>query len=311
MTKTNKTIANNSKNSNNRKNNNAVRKNNKTNSLNKKHNTKKKTIIPNEINQEINEVELVKKPAKKNNDKSIFSTGEVILEKKELTQDEIIAKKKERNRRKYQNKQKKYHDNKKNTLKKKIIIPDEDNTKSEKTQSTEEELVKKPVVETNENVVKEKERKEKRKLNRKSVHLTQTLANIKDKSVSKINLVKEKTNDQNIPVGKTQEEKSKRFKRIIKEAIFYAIILTIINIICILVFDYFNFLRLFDIKALNIVITIILSLIFNFFIAFMIDYFITNIWLRKKRKKKVDDLNGDNRINEGEYQEDIPDKKRK
>ena len=84
--------------------------------------------------------------------------------------------------------------------------------------------------------------------------------------------------------------------------------MTIINVICILTLDYFNFLRLFDAKWLNIIVTVVISFIFNFFVAFMIDYFITEIWLKRRCKKEDGVQNGDNRINEKEYQEDITNK---
>ena len=281
----------------------------KNNNLNKKSiNNKKKTILTDEVNNIIKEPELVKMPSKKTASKKKSTVNIVTAEKEILTPEELLARKKERNRKKYENKQKKYQSNKKIQVKKKVIIPDEISKKNKKNVTKEEKPIKKLQEQTNDNKEKKKERKEKRKLNRKSIHLTQTLVSIKEKGVNKINLVKEKTNDKNIPIGKTQEEKKRRFKRIIKESIFYAIVLTIINVICILVFDYFSFLRLFDVKTLNIVVTIVLFLIFNFFVAFMIDYFTTEIWLKTKRKKKVDDLNGNSGFNEGKYQENIENK---
>ena len=119
------------------------------------------------------------------------------------------------------------------------------------------------------------------------------------------------TTDDTIPVGKTFDEKSKRSRRLITEAIVYAILLTIINVLCIVVFNYFNFLRLFDVKALNVIVTILISLIFNFFVAFMVDYFVTNVWVTKKRKKKDGEQNGNSGAIKGEYQENIKNKKRK
>jgi len=244
----------------------------------------------------------------------------------DLTQEEISAKRKERNRKKYEKGQKKYRENQE---KKKIILDEEvelENKKEEKTipetevveetitriVTIEEELVRK-TPEEGKSLEKEKEqeRKEKRKINRKTSGFTQTLSNIKEASVNKINDVREKTADDTIPLGKTFDEKSKRSKRLIKEAIVYAIILTIINVLCIVIFDYFNFLRLFDIKALNIILTIIISLIFNFFVAFMVDYFVTNVWASKKRKKKDGEQNGDSGVIKGKNRKNIKNKKRK
>ena len=178
--------------------------------------------------------------------------------------------------------------------------------------AVEEELVKKeqPEIKTEEQRIQE-ERKEKRKTNRKTPGFTQTFTNIKDLSVTKINKVRDKTNDKYIPLGRTNEDINKRSKRIINEAIVYAILLTIVNIVVILAFDYFEFLRLFDVKALNIVVTILISLIFNFFVAFMVDYFVTNIWLVKRRNKKDGESNGNNRTNKGKYKENIRNKEGK
>ena len=287
------------------KNNVVVKKGAKTATVSKKpRQPKKKLEIVDEVKKdEIKEVEIVKK----SNSKS-----KKPVEKKELTQEEIIAQRKERNRKKYQNQQKKYQEAKKNKEKKKIIIEDQVEkveVKQEEPVKTdeikEEDLVKKVKEETSVEKDKEKERKEKRKTNRKAVYITQTITNIKEISVTKINSVREKVDDKNIPVGKTKEETVKRSKRLIKESIVYAILLTIIDVLCILIFDYFNFLRLFDVKALNIIVTILISLIFNFFVAFMIDYFVTEIWLKKKRKKEVGGQDGNNRSIEEEHREDI------
>ena len=117
--------------------------------------------------------------------------------------------------------------------------------------------------------------------------------------------MKEKTDDKNIPVGATKDEKKQRFQRVIKEAVVYAIILTIINVLLATLLDDVNFLRLFDVKIFNVLITIIISLVFNLFIAFAVDYLITTLWLKIKRKKSGE-TDGNNRVNEGEYKEDIP-----
>ena len=174
---------------------------------------------------------------------------------------------------------------------------------------TEEELVKKaePEFKTEEQRIQE-ERKEKRKENLKTPGFTQTLTTIKRISVTKINDVRERANDIHIPIGKTNEEVLKRSKRLISEAVIYAILLTIVNIIVIVCFDYFNFLRLFDVKALNVIVTILISLIFNFFVAFMVDYFVTNVWLVKRRNKKDGDSNANSWINKRKYREDITNK---
>ncbi len=266
---------------------------------------KKKLELVDEVKKEVKETELIKKPTKKKN------TGTQV--KKELTPEEVVAQRKERNRKKYQNQQKKYQDTKKTKEKKVIEVEDKVEEKPiEKPKEIdivkEEDLVKKTDEIPSYEKIQDKERKEKRKTNHKSIQFTQTITTIKEKSVTTIYNVKEKVTDNNIPVGKTIEDKTKRSKRIIKESIFYAIILTIINSICITFINDLNFLRLFDVKWINVFVTIMLSLIFNFFVAFMIDYFITEIWLKKKRKKGVGDPDGNNRTIEGEYKEDIQNK---
>ena len=295
--------ANSNKKSNNSKNN-SVSKKTSANSItaNKKVSGKKKKIVIDDKvkSSSIKETEMVKKNTTKKT--SSINSKKAISTNSTIDTNEI---RKERNRKKYQNQQKKYQDSQKNKVKKTIAI--DDIVKEDKAVNAKENsLVKKEKKVSN----KEKIRKEKRKNNRKGIHFTQTLVNLKDKGFDKINLVKEKTNDKYIPVGKTKEEKKQRFKRLIKESIIYAILLTTINVLCILIFDYFNFLRLFDIKSLNIVITILISLIFNFFVAFMIDYFITEIWLKKRRKKEDGVEDGDSWFNKRKHRKNIKNKER-
>ena len=93
------------------------------------------------------------------------------------------------------------------------------------------------------------------------------------------------------------------------ESLVFSIIITIINIICAFMFDYVNFLRLFDVRVLNVILTAIISLVFNFFIAFAVDYFITAFWVKIKRKKGEGEQNGDSGVNKGKYKKDIKNKK--
>lgn len=294
-----------------------VKKGAKTTSVTRKpRQPKKKLEVVDEVKkEEIKETEIVKKPAKKKaptqrtNVIKNNKAKEIVDKPKVLTQEEVIKERKERNRKKYQNQQRKYQESKKNKEKKKIVVEDQVDEKLKKSDTVnEEDLVKKVKQEESKEKEIEKERKEKRKTNRKSINFTQTITNIKDISVTKINNVKDKVDDKYIPVGKTRDEKVKRSRRFIKEAIVYAIILTIIDVVCILIFDYFNFLRLFDVKALNIVVTILIALIFNFFVTFMVDYFVTGVWLNNKRKKKVGEQDGNSRIIEEEHRENIENK---
>ncbi len=290
--------------------------NNKKKTTNKKKtpNKTKKTVKPvvKEEEKVVEEQVIIK-------DTLGIETPEVVTITKELTKEEISAQRKERNRKKYEKGQKKYRDSQE---KKKIIVEDRvEETKEEVKEEVPEvkepvsineedyEITKKIVPVENKKIEKE-QRKEKRKTNRKTSGFTQTLTNIKELSVNKINDVREMTSDNTIPLGKTIHEQNKRSKRLIKEAIVYAIILTIVDILCILIFDYFNFLRLFDIKALNVIITIIICLIFNFFVAFMIDYFVTNVWVTKKRKKDGEQ-DGNNWAFRRKHREDFKNKEGK
>ncbi len=286
----------------------------KNNQAKKYNTTKKKTNKPKQVKIVDNKKEQVSTNVEKQEQ---VSTN---IEKKEqvLTPEEIIAKRKERNRRKYENKQKKYREKKQLVVEEKVEEVKEEQTVVQEEFSISdldsEELIKKSdISKENKSEAKEKEleRKEKRKTNRKTSGFTQTITNIKEVSVSKINDVREKVDDNTIPIGKTFNEKSLRSKRLIKEAIVYSIILTVIDVICIIVFDYFNFLRLFDVKSMNVMLTIIIALVFNFFVAFMVDYFVTNVWLTKKRKGKDGEQNGDNRSFKEKHRKNIKDKKRK
>lgn len=305
------------------KNSNTLKKGVKTTVVkNKKNNQSNKKL---EINNGINKGNKNVKDMPKKNTKPINNIGKPNI----LTKEEIAAQRKERNRKKYEKGQQKYRNNgntrNNNNIKekKKVIVDDEINEVAVKVEVNEEyqkaiitddtieneEIVLKKTTEIEADKSGEKikkiERKEKRKTNRKTSGFTQTLTNIRELSVNTINDVREKTNDNTIPLGKTFIEKSKRSKRLIIEAMVYAVMLTIIDVLCILIFDYFNFLRLFDIKALNVIITILIALVFNFFVAFMVDYFVTNVWLTNKRKKKDGEQNGDNRTFREKYKKNF------
>ncbi len=278
---------------------------------------KKEEKTNNEVKKQVKKVAVKKTNSKNTNNKKkstkvskpVVKKELPVNENKPLTQEEIIAQRKERNRKKYEKGQKKYREKKDNKKIPVEVVPKEEKIevkeieketkKPEIDLSLEDtDLIKKVRIETDEvektKVDQKNKRKEKRQTNRKTSGFTQTLINIKELSVNKINDVKEVTSDNKIPIGKTYDEQTKRSRRLIKEAIVYAVILTLINVLCIVFIDYFNFLRLFDVKWLNVVVTILISLIFNFFVAFMVDYFVTNVWLVKRRKKKDGEQNGDN-----------------
>ena len=95
-----------------------------------------------------------------------------------------------------------------------------------------------------------------------------------------------------MPLGDDKENNKKRVKVYLKEAIFYAIIITIINVLAIWIFDYVNYLKLFDIKGVNIVTTAFLSLIVSYVFSFFIDSLISEIWIKIKSKHKEGEQDG-------------------
>lgn len=319
------TIIVNSKPTQNKKKNNTSNTNKKTPTNKKQNNIKKKNTGKKKA---VNKTKKVVKPIVETVEKTEVEEPQVIIKEtlgietpevvevpKPLTPEEIIAKRKERNRKKYEKGQKKYRDNQD---KKKIVVEDkveEQEVKEEikvEIPVDEEDILKKtiPVPIIDKKKEEEQKRKEKRKTNRKTSGFTQTLTNIKELSVTKINDVREITNDNTIPLGKTIDEQNKRSRRLIKESIVYAVILTFVDILCIVIFDYFNFLRLFDVKWLNVVVTILIAFIFNFFVTFMVDYFVTNIWARKRRKKDGEQ-DGNSGVNRKERRKNIKDKEGK
>ena len=110
--------------------------------------------------------------------------------------------------------------------------------------------------------------------------------------INNINNIKEKNDDSKLPLGSEKKDNKVRVKRYLKESIIYAVIITIINVLAILIFDYVNYLKLFDSVILNYVITIILSLVVSYAFAFFLDCLITEIWAKIKNKHKEGDING-------------------
>ena len=127
--------------------------------------------------------------------------------------------------------------------------------------------------------------------------INKSINDLKIASVETYNTVKEKSSDSLIPLGKSSFDKKKRIIRYLKEAIFYAIIMTLLYLLCYVIFDYFSLLRLFDIKIFNVVVTMLISLIMNFIAAFIIDYIVTEIWAKFRRKKQEGEHNGNSGIN--------------
>ncbi len=199
----------------------------------------------------------------------------VSLKKKDISQ-------KERNKKKYENSQKKYRE------KRKIEV--------EKKEKQKKEIQK---------IVKKQEKKEKVKIKSKDKitkegKLKKNFEEFKSIGVDAYNTVREKTSDRSIPIGKNKNEKKKRIIRYLKEALVYAIIITFINLLSYVIFDYVNLLRLFDIKIFNVLLTIIVSLIIGFIFSFIIDYTVSELWVIIKRKRSGD-TNGNKDSIKGEH----------
>jgi len=143
-----------------------------------------------------------------------------------------------------------------------------------------------------------KEEREKRKEKRNS--------KIKELSSTLIVNVKEKTSDENIPSGDEKEDRKKRIKRYLLEAIGFSLAITFINILAIWLFDYANYIKIFDVKIVNIALTIFLSLIFNYALSFFIDSLVTELWIKYKTNAKKEGVqDGNKRINEREHKDNI------
>ena len=219
----------------------------------------------------------------------------------------VVLSKKEINRKKYQARQQRYNKetkkkvididytivtndflNKQNkeedkpVIEKKAVVYSSDNNINSKLKEEDIELVKKKdIVKKEKNVVKETKNVKKEK--RKYFVLESDIPLVSDKVNTKI-----------------------RIKKYLKEAIIFAIIITIINLFAILFFDYVNVLKIFDVNGLNIVVTVFLSLIINYLISFFIDCLVTEIWVKiKNSKNKVGDLNGSTRIKQKKHRENI------
>lgn len=200
------------------------------------------------------------------------------LKKKNLTQKEI-------NKRKYDNRQKVYRENRQKQVeqKKKSTVPDTILTK---------EKIKKE--ETNKNV--------------KNNKIKKGIKNISNLRSDVYNNVKSKTSDSSIPLGKSKKEKKERKRRYIKEAIVFALIITFINLLSYVLFDYVSLLRLSDIKIFNVLATMIASFIIGFIFSYIIDYLVSELWVKIKRKR-TGGTDGNKGSKQEEHKEDIVTKK--
>lgn len=219
--------------------------------------------------------------------------------RKALTQKEI-------NKRKYENSQKAYRTNRKKQTETKRAndtlqeIPTKDSIK--KKNVPKEVLTKESI--------KKSSPKDKKGKQKKESSIKKDIEEIKIASSDAYKNVKEKTSDKSIPLGKNKEDKKKRKIRYLKEALVFAFIITFVNLLSYVLFEYVNLLRIFDIKIFNVLATMIASFIIGFIFSFIIDYIVSEIWVILKRKR-TGDTNGDKGIKLKEYQKDISDKKRK
>ena len=111
--------------------------------------------------------------------------------------------------------------------------------------------------------------------------------------------------DNDFPLGNEKDDKRKRTKKYLKESIFLAIIITLSNVISMKLFSYVNYFKIFDVKWVNIVLTVVLSLLFSYVCALFWDSLISEIWVKIKSRKQEGVLDGDKRIKEGKHRKDI------
>ena len=187
---------------------------------------------------------------------------------------------------------------------KKITVKKEENIEEQNNNSEENDFSKKYIInhekeiKVGESKEKEKAEREKRKEKRDS--------RIKELGSTLILNVKEKTSDAKIPSGDEKEAKKKRIKRYLLESIGFSLAITFINILAIWIFNYANYIKLFDVKIVNIGLTILLSLIFNYALSFFVDSLVTELWIKYKVNAKKEGVqDGSKGFNEGKHQEDI------
>ena len=235
---------------------------------------------------------------KKNNNyykkKNNYSSNENNFEikKKNLTQ-------KEKNKRKYENRQKTYRDNRKKANNNKNNVSKVINVENFQEKKNIDNNIKEK---DNTIVIKKTEKKESK--------LKKNINEFKSIGVDAYHTVKNKTSDKDIPLGKNKEDKKLRKKRYLKESIVFAIIITFIYLILYIIFDDINLLRLSDIKIFNVISTICVLLVFGYIFSFIIDYIVSELWV-KIRRKRLGDTNGNKGSIKEENQPNIKNKEGK
>ena len=91
-----------------------------------------------------------------------------------------------------------------------------------------------------------------------------------------------------MPITFLKGDKKQRKTVYLKEALIFSVFLTVLDFIAFYKLSYFDMLHLFDTSLWNVIATISLTLLVLFIGTYILDYFITEIYLkiRKKRNKK-------------------------
>ena len=64
--------------------------------------------------------------------------------------------------------------------------------------------------------------------------------------------------------------------------------------------------KLFDVKIVNIALTVVMSLIFNYALSFFVDCLVTELWIKYKVNAKEEGVqDGNKRLKKRKHQEDI------
>ena len=221
----------------------------------------------------------------------------------------VVLSKKEINRKKYQARQQRYSKETKNK------VSDIDYTiVNNELLNNDNKVDNDNKVEKDRIIIKENEDSfiQRKKVTEEKVDYNKNKKNNNKVNNEEIELVKKKEKkkhfvlESDIPLSSDKTNTKIRVKRYLKEAIIFAIIMTIINLIAILLFEYVNVLKIFDVNVLNIIVTAFLSLIISYLVSFFIDCLVTEIWVKIKNKKnKEGDINGNSRIKRRKHQENI------
>ena len=275
--KKNKVVAKSNTYKNNRPSNNYKKKNNNKNNSNK-NNSKNKNVSNQKKVLELGNTGKILK-------QDIVNRKKQIDKKNNTTNNFNNANTKEKNKQKYESRQKRYANNNKNIKKPKVLDIQTGNLEKINQKIKEEQDKEKQLKKVTEEVSLKK------KINK---NVKSKEDEFRKKRQEFISDIKGKSSDNTIPLGSEKKDNKARVKRYLKESIVYAVIITIVNIIAIFVFDYVNYLKLFDIVIINYIITIILSLIINYAFAFFLDCLITEIWAKIKSRHKEGVIDGNN-----------------